>query len=67
MWEDAVRKAPSNPRARVNLGYAYELAGDLDKAEQEYRSAQALSPGLRWAELGLLAIGTKRHEVDGRR
>ncbi len=67
LWEDAVRKAPHNARARVNLGYAYELSGDLDKAEHEYRSALDLNPQMRWADEGLRAVRAKRNEVERRR
>jgi hypothetical protein len=60
IWEDAVRKAPHNPRARVNLAYAYELRDDLDAAEREYKEASRLSPGLRWADAGLRAVRDRR-------
>ncbi len=64
VWEDAVRKAPRNPRAHVNLGYAYELSRDLDRAEKEYKASLALQPGLWWAEEGLRTIQARQ---DGTR
>jgi hypothetical protein len=60
IWEDAVRKAPRNARARVNLAYAYELSDELDAAEREYKQASRLSPGLRWADAGLRAVRDRR-------
>lgn len=65
LWEDAARKNPENPRARVNLGYAYELAGDPDRAEREYLAALALQPGLWWAERGLRAVAAIRGARGG--
>jgi tetratricopeptide (TPR) repeat protein len=65
LWEDAARKAPQNPRAHVNLGYAWELAGAPDRAEREYRAALALQPGLWWAEHGLRALDEKRQAAQG--
>lgn len=44
LWQDSVAKAPHNARAHHNLGYAYELAGDLQPAVREYRIAVALEP-----------------------
>ena len=37
LWGDVVRKSPINPRAHVNLGFAYAQAGVFDKAEEHYR------------------------------
>jgi len=44
LWTDSVEKAPHNARAHHNLGYAYELEGDLDRALAEYRVAVDLAP-----------------------
>jgi len=44
LWEDAVRKAPSNVRAHNNLGNAYAVAGDYDGAIEHYTSALTLKP-----------------------
>jgi hypothetical protein len=65
VWEDAVRKAPQNPRAHVNLAYACELAGALERSEREYRAALTLQPGLWWAEHGLRALDDKRQAAHG--
>jgi hypothetical protein len=60
LWHDAVTKNASNPRARVNLAYTYEMNGEFDRAGSEYRVALDLQPGLRWAEQGLWRIQFKR-------
>lgn len=44
LWQDSVAKAPQNARAHHNLGYSYELAGELQPAVREYRIAIALEP-----------------------
>lgn len=62
LWEDAVAKNASNPRARVNLAYGYELQGDLDRAESQYRRALAVRPNVYGAEYGLERITRKREE-----
>lgn len=64
LWDDAVAKNPGHARARVNLGYAHELHGELDRAEAQYRAALGLRPDLRWAEQGLHRVRIKR---DGER
>jgi Tfp pilus assembly protein PilF len=56
LWEDAVAKNPGHARARVNLGYGYELQGDVGKAEAQYRAALQLRPDLRGAQRGLERI-----------
>jgi hypothetical protein len=56
LWESSVREAPWNPRAHNNLGYAYYLAGRIDDAEREYRSALSLRPGYGKARFNLEAV-----------
>lgn len=60
LWQDAVTKNADNPRAHVNLAYAYEMRGEFDQATSEYHAALGLRPGLRWAEQGLLRVQLKR-------
>ena len=62
LWQDAVVKNANNPRAHVNLGYAYELQGQFDRAESQYRAALRLRPELQWAEQGLHRVELKREE-----
>lgn len=43
-WEDTAKKSPGQFKARLNLGYAYDMAGRYDEAEREYIAAIAISP-----------------------
>ncbi len=56
LWEDTVKKSPSNARAYNNLGYAYYLSGREADARQAYLRALAIDPGLEHARnnLGML-------------
>jgi tetratricopeptide (TPR) repeat protein len=60
LWEDAVRKAPRNARAKNNLGFACLAAGRLDDAERALEAAREADPGLTQAECGLAAIRIER-------
>ena len=41
-WSDAVAKSPEKARPRVNLGHAYYLAGDVERAIEQFRIALTL-------------------------
>ena len=56
LWESSVREAPWNARAHNNLGYAYYMAGRIDDAEREYRSALILRPSDGKARFNLKAL-----------
>lgn len=57
-WSDAVRKSPHKARPRNNLGYAYYLAGDLDRAIVEFRIALSLDRDYPRAQENLLRAWT---------
>lgn len=57
-WSDVVRKSPHKPRPRNNLGYAYFLAGDLDRAMEEFRIALSLDRNYYPAQQNLLKAWT---------
>lgn len=42
IWEDTVRKRPTNPRARINYGVDLSAAGRYEEAEQQLREAVRL-------------------------
>ena len=42
LWSDAVDKSPNKARPHNNLGYAYSLHGDWDRAIEEFRTAAQL-------------------------
>ncbi|HLC18167.1 MAG TPA: hypothetical protein VJM57_04035, partial [Thermodesulfobacteriota bacterium] len=43
-WRDTARKSPGLYKARLNLGYAYEVKGFYAEAEGEYLAAIAIDP-----------------------
>jgi len=45
LWEDTVKKSPAKARVHNNLGYAYYLSGNLEKAREAYMRALELNPG----------------------
>jgi tetratricopeptide (TPR) repeat protein len=53
LWESSVRLSPSNPRARNNLGNAYQEAGRRDEARAAYREALRLRPDYQKARVNL--------------
>jgi len=44
LWDDAVHQSPQSSRAYLNRGAAYQAAGDLDHAMQDYNMAIGLGP-----------------------
>ena len=50
IWEAEVQKDPGNSPALYNLGIAYEVMGDLDKAEQLYNKALDIEPNELYME-----------------
>ena len=44
LWSEAVRKSPDKARPHNNLGRAYALQGDWDRAIEEFRTAARLDP-----------------------
>ena len=44
LWRDTAEKSPVKFRPRINLGYAYELDGQFEKARQEYELAKVINP-----------------------
>ena len=54
IWSDNVMKAPNNPRAHSNLGFALMAKdGRSEKASQEFRKAINLYPGMASAHANL--------------
>jgi protein O-mannosyl-transferase len=44
LWSDTVRKSPNKARPHNNLGHAYAMEGDWDRAIEEFRIAARLDP-----------------------
>jgi len=53
LWSDAVLKSPDKARPHNNLGYAYALHGDWDRAIEEFRTAARLDPDFILAQQNL--------------
>jgi len=53
LWSDTVRKSPNKPRPHNNLGHAYALRGDWDRAIDEFRTAAQLDPNYPLARQNL--------------
>ena len=54
LWSDAVAKSPNKARPHNNLGRAYALQGDWDRAIEEFRTAARLDPDFIIARQNLL-------------
>jgi tetratricopeptide (TPR) repeat protein len=66
-WSDAASKSPRKARAHNNAGYAYQLAGDLDRAIDHFRTALSLKPDFAIAQENLrLAWEQKKTRVERR-
>ncbi len=57
LWEATVRAGPGNARAWNNLGHAYEIAGDRERARDAYLRALAIDPSHAKARGNLDALG----------
>jgi tetratricopeptide (TPR) repeat protein len=64
LWAEVVRWAPDNAVARINLGAAHMEAGDLDRAEAEFRGLLAEAPGYPRASYNLGLIALRRGRSD---
>ncbi|MGQ0666897.1 MAG: tetratricopeptide repeat protein [Nitrospiraceae bacterium] len=53
LWSDAVAKSPDKARPHNNLGYAYALRDDWDRAIEEFRAAARLDPDFILAQQNL--------------
>jgi Ca2+/Na+ antiporter len=53
LWSDAVTKSPTKARPHNNLGYAYALRDDWDRAIEEFRTAARLDPDFILAQQNL--------------
>jgi tetratricopeptide (TPR) repeat protein len=63
LWSDAVLKSPNKGRPHNNLGYAYALQDDWDRATDEFRTAVRLDPDYLLAQQNLR--NAYLHRVEG--
>jgi len=64
LWLDILQKSPSKARPHTNLGMAYDLDGNIAKAEDEYNKAIQLEPDYLAAYAPLAVMYGKRGDVD---
>jgi len=75
LWSDNVKKSPAKARVYDYSGLAYQKAGDLDKAIQQYKESLSLDPfyadahnniGIAYFEKGLVdnAITHFKHAIE---
>jgi protein involved in temperature-dependent protein secretion len=53
LWSDTVKKSPQKARPRNNLGHAYALHDDWERAIEEFRIAVQLDPDYGFAKKNL--------------
>lgn len=53
LWSDTVSKSPKKARPHNNLGHAYAVHGNWDRAIEEFRTAAQLDPGYVLAQENL--------------
>jgi len=56
LWQATARESPNKARVWNNLGYAYQLSGDIPSARQAYQRALGLDPSHVKARINLDAL-----------
>ena len=64
LWRDNVRKAPGKARPYVNLGYAYLVSGDYERAFDTTLKAVQIDPAFATAYYNLGILYEKRGELQ---
>jgi tetratricopeptide (TPR) repeat protein len=64
LWEDASRKAPEKLRPHLNMGGAYQLRGEADRAIHEYEFVLRRRPDQSTALANLAALYTEQNRLD---
>ncbi len=64
LWEDTIRKAPSNARAHNNLGFVYYERGMLEQAAEQLAAALRLRPWYSDARINLGIVYNAEGMVD---
>jgi tetratricopeptide (TPR) repeat protein len=53
LWSDAVEKSPQKARPHNNLGHAYAMQDNWDRAIEEFRTAAIMDPDYALAQKNL--------------
>ena len=64
LWSDSVKKAPKKARPHVNLGAQYQLAGDIEKAMEQYRIVIEIDPDRASVMNNLGILEMRKGELD---
>ena len=64
LWEDVVSKSPGKSRPHNNLGKEYQLGGQSDKAETEFRLAIDINPDDPESHYNLGATYQQKGQLD---
>lgn len=65
LWQDAVAKAPANPRAWLNAGHAAMVAGNDAEARRMLREAHRRSPCYAYVQMNLSALDARAGDLAG--
>ena len=60
LWTDAVQKAPYSSLSLDNLGVAYEVAGQIERANELYQKALTINPNNEFATLNIGGVAKKK-------
>ncbi|MBI3018756.1 MAG: tetratricopeptide repeat protein [Deltaproteobacteria bacterium] len=64
IWKDSVQKSPFKPRPRSHLAFAYEKAGYVEKAKEEYEFLARAYPPYANAKINLSRFYFKEGKVN---
>ena len=64
IWEDVVSKSPQKGRGHNNLGEAFEMEGQIDRAVEQYQTAIRLDPSYPQAYNNLGNVYESRGLID---
>ena len=63
-WKNAAETSPHSPLAQRNLGAMYYLAGEIDKAEIQYKKALELFPNEAMAHMNLGLVYAQKKQFQ---
>ncbi|MGD9204725.1 MAG: tetratricopeptide repeat protein, partial [Desulfobacterales bacterium] len=64
LWTDVVKKSPNKARPHFNLGSAYSLQNQIDKAIPLYKRALEINPNLEHPHINLGEALERQNKVD---